>query len=251
MDLNSSSRRYRRHRRKQHSRGLVLRILLPTVALFLVVAGFLLYWDQIKDLATSVTTLAPTEVGEAESFPVAIRVVDSPSWLKVTVDGQTVLDQLGEPGFSEEFEVEREIVIFADNAEAVWVVDEGEDLGPIGEGAMSFWISTEGSEPEGLQDEPTTAEATTPSPEEESGVRVVVSVVSDGGVGVSILEDGLLAYDQVTSRGFSEEFEAEESITVTAADGGAVQVGVGGENLEPLGEGGKWTTRTFTAEPQS
>jgi hypothetical protein len=254
MDLNSSSRRYRRHRRhkrKQHRRGLIFRILLPTVALFLVVAGFLLYWDQSKHLDTSVTAPAPTEVAEAESFPVAIRVVDSPSWLTVTVDGQTVLDQLGEPGFSEEFEVEREIVIDAYNAEAVWVVDEGEDLGPIGEGAMRFEITTEDSEPEGMQEEPTTAEATTPSREEESGVRVLVSVVNDGGVGISILADGLLVHDQVTSPGFSEEFEAEEVITVTAADGGAVQVGVGGENPQPLGEGGEWTTRTFTAEPQS
>jgi hypothetical protein len=250
MDLNSS-RRFRRQRRKQHRRSLIFWILLPVVALFLVVAGFLLYRAQIKDPDTTVTAPTPTEQAEAESFPVAIRVVDSPAWLTVTVDGQTVLDQLGEPGFSEEFEVERTIVIATDNGEAVWVVDEGEDLGPIGEGAMRFAITTEDSEPEGMQEEPTTAEATTPSPEEEAGVRVLVSVVNDGGVGISILADGLLVHDQVTSPGFSEEFEAEESITVTAADGGAVQVGVGGENPQPLGEGGEWTTRTFTDESQS
>jgi hypothetical protein len=102
-----------------------------------------------------------------------------------------------------------------------------------------------------VQEEPTIAEETTGPPEEENGVRVVVSVVGVGGVGLSILEDGQLVYDQVASPGFSEEFEAEEAITVTAAEGNAVQVGVGGENPEPLGASGEWTTRTFTAEPQS
>ena len=82
-------------------------------------------------------------------------------------------------------------------------------------------------------------------------MRVVVGVVGAGGVGLSILEDGRLVYDQVTSPGFSEEFRAEEAITVTAAEGDAVQVAVGGENPEPLGASGEWTTRTFTAESQS
>lgn len=35
------------------------------------------------------------------------------------------------------------------------------------------------------------------------------------------------------------------------AEGETVQVGVGGENPEPLGAGGEWTTRTFTAESHS
>jgi hypothetical protein len=101
------------------------------------------------------------------------------------------------------------------------------------------------------EEEPTTAEETTGSPEEENVVRVVVSVVSAGGVGLTILEDGQLVYDQVASPGFSEEFQGEEAVTITAAEGEAVQVGVGGENPEPLGAGGEWTTRTFTAESQS
>jgi hypothetical protein len=103
-----------------------------------------------------------------------------------------------------------------------------------------------------LEGEPTIAQETSGSPEKENGVRVVISVVSAGGVGLSILEDGQLVYDQVASPGFFEEFQAEEALTITAADGGAVQVGVGGENPEePLGASGEWTTRTFTAESQS
>jgi hypothetical protein len=227
---------------------------LLVVVLFLGGLGLLFNWDQIKkDLLTIATAPEPTEIEEAETFPVAIRVVDAPSWLTVTVDGRTILDQLGEPGFSEEFEVNREITITTDNLESVWVVDEGEDLGPIsaivGEDAPGLTISTE--ESEGLQEEPITSEETSASREEENGVRVIVSVVRADAVGLSILEDGQLVYDQVTSPGFSEEFQAEEAITITAADGGAVQVEDGGENPEPLGASGEWTTRTFTAESQS
>jgi threonine dehydrogenase-like Zn-dependent dehydrogenase len=87
--------------------------------------------------------------------------------------------------------------------------------------------------------------------EEENGVRVVVSVVGARAVGLTILEDGQRVYDQVTTPGFSEEFQAEEAITVNAAEGDVVQVGVNGENPEPLGTSGEWTTRTFTAESQS
>ena len=88
--------------------------------LFLVVAGFLLYWERLKDLATTVTALGPTEMVQEE------------------------------PTTAEE---------------------------------TSFT----------LEEEPTIAEeASAGSPEEESGVRVFVSVVSAEGVGISVLEDGQL-----------------------------------------------------------
>ena len=95
--------------------------------------------------------------------------------------------------------------------------------------------------------EPTTVEETSSSPKEGDGVRVVVEVGSEA-VGLSILEDGQLVYDEVASPGFSEEFQAEEIVTVTAADAGAVQVEVNGEDLGPLGAGGEQATRAFTAE---
>ena len=97
-------------------------------------------------------------------------------------------------------------------------------------------------------EEPTAAEETTSSSEEDVGVRVIVEVAGSSGVGLTILEDGLPAYDQVASSGFSEEFEAEEAITVTAADAGPVRVGVDGEDPEVLGASGEQVTRTFTAE---
>jgi hypothetical protein len=100
------------------------------------------------------------------------------------------------------------------------------------------------------RERPTTVEETSPEEEEEreGGVRVVVEVVGVGGVGLTVLEDGRIAYDQVAGSGFSEEFQAEETVTVTTADAGAVQVGVNGEDLGPLGAPGQQATRTFTAE---
>ena len=55
----------------------------------------------------------------------------------------------------------------------------------------------------------------------------------------------------MTNPGFSEEFEAEEAVIVRATVGGAVQVGVDGENSEPLGPSGEPARRTFTSEPES
>jgi cytoskeletal protein RodZ len=89
----------------------------------------------------------------------------------------------------------------------------------------------------------------TTSAEEQNGVQVDVSVVNTP-VGLSIQEDGELVHDQVNNPGFYEEFEAEETITIVAADGGAVQVGVDGENLEPLGTSGVGVVRTFTNESE-
>jgi cytoskeletal protein RodZ len=110
--------------------------------------------------------------------------------------------------------------------------------------------TTSSSSSSSRAEEPTAAEETTSpsSSEEEVGVRVLVEVAGSSGVGLTILEDGLLVYDQVTSSGFSEEFEAEEAITVTAADAGSVRVGVDGDDPEVLGASGEQVTRTFTAE---
>ena len=94
-----------------------------------------------------------------------------------------------------------------------------------------------------------TAKEITPSPEEQNGVQVGVGVVNTP-VGLNVWEDGLIVHEQVTSPGFYEEFEAEEAITIMAADGGAVLVGVNGENVEALGESGVGVSRTFTNESE-
>jgi hypothetical protein len=94
-----------------------------------------------------------------------------------------------------------------------------------------------------------TAKEKAPSPEEQNGVQVDVGVVNTP-VGLSVWEDGLIVHEQVTNPGFYEEFEAEEAITIGAADGGSVQVGIDGENLEPLGTSGEGVVRTFTNESE-
>ncbi len=103
-----------------------------------------------------------------------------------------------------------------------------------------------------IEEEPTAAEETTSSPmkDQGGGGQVLVSVVNVP-IGLSVLEDGQVVHDQVTNPGFSEEFEAEAAVTVGAADGGAVQVGIDGDNPEPLGPSGEPATRTFTPEPES
>ena len=154
-------------------------------------------------------------------------------------------------------------------AVAVFLVLDGfllyryqQSLQSAGESASDAPVEEASSSPKGepTQEEETTsssgaaertaAEETTSasSEEEEEGVRVLVEVAGSSGVGLTILEDGLPAYDQVASSGFSEEFEAEEAVTITAADAGSVRVGVDGDDPEVLGASGEQVTRTFTAE---
>jgi cytoskeletal protein RodZ len=105
--------------------------------------------------------------------------------------------------------------------------------------------SPEGDSP---QEEPTPSETTSASREEANEVMVRVAV-ENVAVGLSILEDEQLVYDQVASPGFSEEFRAE-TVTVSAADAGAVLLEVSGDEqgLYVLGPSGEQVTRTYTAE---
>src|SRR5829696_28503 len=123
---------------------------------------------------------------------------------------------------------------------------------PVEEGTSSQGVGSTTARETTLpqRERPTTVEETSPEEKEEreGGVRVVVEVSGVGGVGLTVLEDGRIAYDQVAGSGFSEEFRGEETVTVTTADAGAVQVGVNGEDLGPLGAPGQQATRTFTAE---
>ena len=104
-----------------------------------------------------------------------------------------------------------------------------------------------------LKEEPTPAEETTSPPVEEhgGGVRVRVSVMSEP-VGLDVWVDGSKEYDTrdipegVLNPGWSEEFEAEEAVRVSASDGGAVEVSVNGEDPEPLGLRGRSARRVFT-----
>ena len=97
--------------------------------------------------------------------------------------------------------------------------------------------------------ETTTSKKTNAPPAAKQASEVQVAVrVADGTTGLSVFEDGQLAFDQaVVEPGFSSEFEAEEEISISAFDAGPVQVVVDGQNLGPLGDEGEGVTRTFTA----
>jgi cytoskeleton protein RodZ len=101
-----------------------------------------------------------------------------------------------------------------------------------------------------IAEESTTTSSPPPEEQNNNGVLQVVVAVVNTPVGLSIQADGQLVHEQVTNPGFSEEFEAEEAIDITAADGGAVLVGVEGKDLEPLGESGERVTRTFTKDSE-
>jgi hypothetical protein len=58
--------------------------------------------------------------------------VEAPTWLSIQVDGQTVLEEVSEPGFSRQFEADREMTISTEDAGAVLVEVNGYSLGPLG-----------------------------------------------------------------------------------------------------------------------
>ena len=84
------------------------------------------------------TTKEVTSASSEKTGPLrlGVSVVDAPSWLSIQVDGRTALAGPIEPGFSQEFEANREVSIEAGNAGAVAVEVDGESkgrLGPSGE----------------------------------------------------------------------------------------------------------------------
>jgi cytoskeletal protein RodZ len=79
-------------------------------------------------------------------------------------------------------------------------------------------------------------------------VPVTVRVV-DAPAGLTITVDGAGALDQFAQPGFSQTFDARNSVIVSTANAGAVEVEVGGENLGRLGRSGQGATREFPVQP--
>jgi hypothetical protein len=78
---------------------------------------------------------APSDeaAAEAESaLRTVVSVVDAPTSLSIQVDGESVLEGVSEPGFSRQFEADRETIISTDNAGAVLVELNGYGLGALG-----------------------------------------------------------------------------------------------------------------------
>lgn len=71
-------------------------------------------------------------VAEVEGLEVVVSVVDAVSWLRVTVDGATVLEGTRSEGFTQTFDGEEQVVVRVGDASAVTVEANGQDQGQLG-----------------------------------------------------------------------------------------------------------------------
>ena len=67
--------------------------------------------------------------------------------------------------------------------------------------------------------------------------------------GLTVTVDGAVALDRFAQPGFSQTFEVQNSVTVSTANAGAVEVEVDGENQGRLGRSGQGATREFPVQP--
>ncbi len=85
---------------------------------------------------TTTTAVEKTTASSAEKtqelLRVGVSVVDQLTWLEIQVDGQTVYAQDSVPGFSEDFEAEREITVIVGHASSVEVAVDGQSIGYLG-----------------------------------------------------------------------------------------------------------------------
>lgn len=118
--------------------------------------------------------------------------------------------------------------------------------------------AVEQKDPGSSQKEEPATETTTGTPGGATGeaeddatsetVPVTVRVVG-APAGLTVSVDGAVALDQFAQPGFSQTFEARDSVTVSTANAGAVEVEVDGENQGRLGRNGQGATREFPVQP--
>jgi len=81
--------------------------------------------------------------------------------------------------------------------------------------------------------------------------RVVVTVRAVGPpAGTTIRADGTVVYDGIAQPGFSQTFEAQQALSISTANGGAIEVDVDGQNIGRLANSGQPTTREFAPQPK-
>jgi cytoskeleton protein RodZ len=79
---------------------------------------------------------------------------------------------------------------------------------------------------------------------------VVVTVRAVGPpAGTTIRSDGAVVYDGIAQPGFSQTFEARQTLSISTANAGAIEVDVDGQSMGHLGNYGQPMTREFA--PQS
>jgi hypothetical protein len=133
---------------KLNSPLVVLGVLVLIVGLNVLLYFFYRY-EQMKASATDTSALPtvdvdnnnfaaaavrnPTSSSEGKGLPVVVRVAEAPAGLSIYEDGQLIVDQVGEPGFSQELEPQEDLTISTDNAGAVRTKLGEWELGPLGE----------------------------------------------------------------------------------------------------------------------
>lgn len=90
------------------------------------------------------------------------------------------------------------------------------------------------------------------SADEEAAISKTVPVtvrVIGGVTGMTLSVDGVAVYDGVAQPGFSQTFEARQVLTVSARNGGIIEVDANGRNLGRAGNTGQPVTRDFRVQP--
>lgn len=94
------------------------------------------------------------------------------------------------------------------------------------------------------------AEKAAATPADPESVQVAVSVEGTP-AWISVLSDGTVVYEQVAEPGFKETFEADENVSISTGNAGAVSLTVNGKDAGTMGETGAVVSREFIPEATS
>jgi Domain of unknown function (DUF4115) len=102
--------------------------------------------------------------------------------------------------------------------------------------------------------EPVAATAFASAPEPPTpklaGVTWVTLRVTDAPSWLRVISDGTVVYEQIAPPGYSQSFEARDSLRVWTGNAGSVEVEVDGRDLGALGVDREVLTRELVADPE-
>jgi cytoskeletal protein RodZ len=90
-------------------------------------------WTRINGIYPSATPPLQGPGLQGKPVQIGIRIEESPSWLRVVADGQTVFEDTLQPGSQRNWTAERSIVIRAGNAGGVLLTYNNQNLGVMGD----------------------------------------------------------------------------------------------------------------------
>lgn len=88
------------------------------------------------------------------------------------------------------------------------------------------------------------------APAASESVEVAVSV-EGAPAWIRVLSDGTVVYEQIAEPGFTETFEADEKVSISTGNAGAVSLTVNGRDAGTMGAAGAVVSREFTPESTS